>query len=648
MTAMVSRIERHLCVIFAADVAGYSTLMRRDEEGTLAQLVTARQKMDDLVAAHRGRIVNSVGDSVLAEFSSVMDAIQAAIEIQREIDAATAATAPDQRVLFRIGLQLGEVMVRGTDIYGDGVNVAARLQTLADPGGIVVSGTVYDQLRDRLPVPFVDLGEQVVKNIERPVPAFGLTRDAIAALPRTSAAVLAPKPSRNRNRTRKQYAVLALVVLAVCGAGWWALREPAIHEPAPQTAQGTAAERPQVTLLAMSLVIAPLNAPSADAAAALFADALRRDLTTGLSAVERRVTVLSFIADAESNPVTDARGSARRVGARYVVEGDVRSRGDVEIVNLQLIDTEKGIQTWSGQYTFQDADASVEASVARRKLVSQLAASVGDAETRRVLTQPIDRLTATELVLRGWAVYSQASTLANTVEARKLFDAALHLDPNHVWALCSLAGILDATHDIDPHPDRDRIVAEMNELTTRAVQLDPMDRYVWVMRSLALADLGRWNAAFEAIDQAIKVDPYRPSNYSQKAWMMNMTARPAESLKLVDRALALNPDNVGYEMHMQCEAYLLLGQADRAVQACEKASGLRPGDWIVQLFLVAAYANHGDMAQAADAKRAVLRAVPDYTIAMLRAKRYSEVPEYLKLAETYWYAGLRKAGVPEK
>jgi len=287
----VDHVARHLCVILAADVAGYSRLMGRDEEGTLAQLVAARRRMDRLVAAHHGRIVNSVGDSVLAEFSSVIDAIQSAIAIQRELAAAVASTASDQRVLFRIGLQLGEVIVKGTDIYGDGVNVAARLQTLADPGGIVVSGAVFDQLRDRLPIAFTNLGEQAVKNIERPVPAFGLSADAIAALPPDASGELAP----NRGRIFRRYGVIALVVLVVGGATWLALHSDAIRDRLTTAAPQPSALGPS----RQSIAVLPLVSMTDPAKDDYFADGLTEDIIAALGrftdiSVRSRNAVFSY------------------------------------------------------------------------------------------------------------------------------------------------------------------------------------------------------------------------------------------------------------------------------------------------------------------------------------------------------------------
>lgn len=638
---MRTRVDRRLCVIFAADVAGYSRLMRSDEEGTLAQLVSARQKMDGLVVAHQGRIVNSVGDSVLAEFASVIDAVQAAIEIQRDLDLAAATVEPEKRVLFRIGLQLGEVMVRSTDIYGDGVNVAARLQTLAEPGGIVVSGTIHDQLRDRLSIRFVDLGEQAVKNIDRPVPAFGLTPAAIAQAPRSATAISPPK----RSPSVPVIAAAALGVLVLSGAVWWAVRAPVVPEHAEASGPGPTAQRHKATSLPMSMAIAPLSAPPDDAVAVRFAVALRRDLGVGISAAGQDVTILALNAESVSNPANDARLIARRAGARYVLEGDVRSSDSSNIVNLRLVDAENGVQAWSGRSTFQGADPSVESAIAQRKLVGQLASSVWTAETKRALALSTNQLMPTELVLQGHAAFNRARTIASATEARKQFDAALAVDPNHVMALKARLTLLYAYLDLDPTMALDQIALEADGLAKRAIQLDPTSPEVWYLRADSLRYLRRWNAAIEASDQAIKRDPYEPFYYTVKAYLMILTGKPAEGLVLTDRALSLNPDNPSVHLLVQCYALLLLGQPNRAIQACERASGLADY-WGMQVYLVALFANLGDMDRATAAVRALEKGAPGYTIA--RAKRYSEVPEYLELAEKYWFSGLRKAGIPEK
>lgn len=640
MSAMAQRVERHLCVIFSADVAGYSRLMRLDEEGTLAQLVAARGTMDSLVVAHRGRVVNSVGDSVLAEFSSVIDGIKAAIEIQRDIAAAASGIPAEQRVLFRIGLQLGEVMVKSTDIYGDGVNVAARLQSLAEAGGIVVSGTVHEQLRDRLSIPFVNLGEQSVKNIDRPVPAFGLAADAIAHLPRS----IPPAPPAQVTSHRR-YSIAAVAMLAVVGSGWWFAQSETLASWRARWDQGESAAPNAGRLIAMSLVIAPLSATSGDAAAAHFADVLRRDLGAGITATGGDVQILTLGSDSQSGSAGQVRESARRIGARYVLEGEVRRESRETVASLKLLDVENATQVWAGQLAIRESEDAVESRIAMRKLIEQIQRDIQAAETTRVVKIPVSRLTPTELVLRGRAVKQQRGTLEAAIEARSMFDKALAADPYHVMALKYRARILNEFIDLDRNVSLDRIASEVEDLAIRAMQLAPTSPEVWSLRADSLNYLRRWNAAMEAIEQAIMRDPFSPRYYYDKAYLLILTGRPAEALDLIDRTRALQSTDVSMEPSLQCYALLLIGQIDRAVQACEKSNAM-DNYWGNQLHLVAAYANQGDAVRMANALRALQKGAPGYTIA--RAKQYSDVPEYLKLAETYWLSGLRKAGIPEK
>jgi adenylate cyclase len=242
----------------------------------------------------------------------------------------------------------------------------------------------------------------------------------------------------------------------------------------------------------------------------------------------------------------------------------------------------------------------------------------------------------------------RGQTLAAMDEARRLFERALSLDPNHVAALLTLAVLQDNRYAVDPHPDHDRIVREMDQLTARAVALDPSDPYVWDGRTLALVYLGRWHAAFDAIDKAIELDPYSPGFHTEKAWLTIVTGQPEQAFQHIDRAVALEPTNLANVTRMSCQANLLLGRPEQAIMACEKTTALDPGQWVAHFFLIAAYANAGDLERAQAARRAVEQVAPGYTIDRLRRYRYSEHPGYLKLVEAYWYTGLRKAGVPEK
>jgi len=631
----LARDHRRLAAIVSLDVAGYSRLMGVDDSGTLAALKAHRRELiDPKIAEHDGRIVKTTGDGLLLEFSSVVDAVRCAVDVQRGMAVRNEGVSPDKRLDFRIGINVGDIIIDGDDLFGDGVNVASRLEALADPGGICVSRVVRDQVLDKLSVAFEDLGAQEVKNIARPVEVYRV--DLGSAVPRTQ--------SRSRRRWQRlrrsrdwRWAGAGVVAIGLAGVAFWIL--PQFWKTAPASAPP-----------AVSVAIMPFAAPHGDADASRFAEALARDLVTRLgriSGVRGRVRVVSGLsATIGGKGATGARETGRSLNVRYVLEGDVLHAGNGNTVNLRLVDTATGGQVWSERDTLQDSDVTTESSASLHNLSHRLHSALVSAEIRRVLALPLSALSARELVLRAYAITDKNPPLAGVIEARKLVDEALRLEPDLEPALIARAWIADYENDVDPNPDHDRIVREVDESTGRAISLDRSDPVAWQMRSVALIYLGRWDAALEASAMQIKLDPNNPDSYVARAWVMNMTGRPDEAVKLVERALAMITPNTGWALRIACEARLLAGQAEQAIAACEKATGISIY-WFTHLSLAAAYANNGDMDKAASAKAQILRTVPGYTISQLRAKRYSDHPEYVKLAERYWYAGLRKAGIPE-
>jgi adenylate cyclase len=631
----MTRDQRRLAAIVSADVAGYSRLMGRDDSATLAGLKAHRGELiDPKIAEYGDRIVKTTGDGLLLEFPSVVDAVRCAVDVQRGMAERNAGKAPDQRIDFRIGINVGDIIIDGDDIFGDGVNVAARLQALAEPGGICVSRVVRDQVLDKLSFTFDELGTQQVKNIARPVEVYrvDLASGTSPALKHSRWSL----PTFTRRGAR--WLVAGVLVLGVAGIAVWT---PPRFWKAPPAAS------PPI----LSVAILPLAAPPGDANASRFSEALTRNLMTGLPSKRfyGRVLVVSASSAANAgNGAIDARELGRRLNVRYVLEGDVLRSGEGNMVNLRLVDAATSRQVWSERDTLRDSDVAIESSAMLRNLTARLRTALVGAETQRVMAQPLSGLSAPELVLRAQALSNKDHSLAVFIEARKLVDRALRLDPDLVPALILSASLINNEGDVDSNQDRDRIAREQDQLTARAVVIDPTDPAAWDWRGVALAYLGRWDAALEANSMAIKLEPYEPRWYSDRAWLMIQMARPAEALALVDRALALDPANVGYPMRIACEAHLFAGQVDQAIATCEKATGLY-GSWDVNLFLAAAYANHGELAKAAAAKAEALRTVPGLTIAQLRAKRWSDNPEYLQpAAEKYFYEGLRKAGFQER
>jgi adenylate cyclase len=628
----LTRDHRRLAAIVSADVVGYSLLMGRDDSATLAGLKSHRRELiDSKIAEYAGRIVKTTGDGLLLEFPTVVDAVRCAVDIQRGMAERNASVPPEQRIEFRIGINVGDIIIDGDDIFGDGVNVAARLQTLAEPGGICVSRVVRDQVLDKLSFAFDVLGSQLVKNIARPVEAYRVDLGTEALQTRSRGHKRWQRVTRVRGW---QWLAAGVVALGVAGGAVWLL--PQFWKTAPSLAPP-----------AMSVAIAPLSTPRGDSDALRVAEALTQNLVTRLGRVGRlHARVVSGNSPVSgSTGVIDPRELGRRLNVRYVLEGDVLRGADGDTVNLRLVDATTGEQVWAERSTLQDSDILAASSAGMRSLIDRLRAALVRAESHRVMAQALPSLNATELVLRAYAVWNRDRSIVGATEAVKLVDEALRLEPNLVPALVARASLMNFKDDVDPNSDHDRIAREQAELTARATTLDPTDSAAWDWHAVALEYLGRMDAALEANGTSIRLDPDNPAFYLQRAWLMNMAGRPNEALPLTEQALALDPAQIGGVMRMTCEAHLLAGHAEQAIATCEKAASLG-NNVLNNLFLAAAYANHGDMAKAASAKADALRTMPGYTIARLRAKRYSEDPEYQRLAEKYWYDGLRKAGFP--
>ncbi len=399
--------------------------------------------------------------------------------------------------------------------------------------------------------------------------------------------------------------------------------------------------QPRAEPPALSMLMTRFTALDNDAGSIQLAEQLPRELTMGLTACCRDQKVVR-------SDLLDGSGGAVRGNVRYRVEGDVQSTPSGAGVNLRLIELSSASQVWATRFDLPPLDGSFEAKRKLRRLTGLLGHALDRSERRRVLALPLDRLTAMELVLRGKAVWEESASLKNTLAAQELYAAALRLDPNLVPALVENTMNWDAMMDVDPRADRAHAVREMDKLSARAVALDPADAWAWDARATALMDEKHWDAAVAAVDKVIAIDPLWQRPYGFKATLKNLTGRPAEALPLVDYAVSIDPENAGWPLRVACQAHMLLGQYEKAIANCEKAAGSEPTDWWTAMILAASYAQLGEMKKAVAAKDLALRSVPEYSIARLQATMVSDVPAYLKMAETTWYAGLRKAGLPEK
>jgi len=634
----LTRDQRRLAAIVSADVVGYSRLMGRDDSATLAGLKAHRRELlDPKIAEYGGRIVKTMGDGLLLEFPSVVDAVRCAVDVQRGMAERNAGVPPDQRIEFRIGINVGDIIIDGDDIFGDGVNVAARLQTLAEPGGICVSKVVRDQVLDKLSFAFEDLGAQEVKNIARPVEVYRVDLESEAL----------PTPSRGRLRWQqrmrgpRRWIAAGVLALGVTGIAVWTL---------PQLWK-TAAPAPGPPRY--SVAILPFAAATATPADEQFAAALTNDLTMAVGVGYQIPVVAHGVAVTYKGRAIDARAIGRELHVRYLVQGEVRRAGERTMVTAQLIDTSNATQLWSNRLDVDPAQVPQDAPGLVALLTRRVHKALYAEESRRDSAPLPPGASAEDIARHAAALYAKTNCtlrgdcLKATLEARKMFDRALRLDPNLVDAMTGRAHTLNNELWIDLHADHDRLVRELDDVTYRAVVANPNDAWAWQARGWALLWQWRWPAALEAMTKASSLNPTSPWPFVDRAWIMVHAGRPDEALLWMDKASAVDPDATGLAILMRCRAYQALGRYDDAIAACEK-SVVGEDYWIPHAYLVAAYAQKGETAKAEAEKMILLKQQPGMTIADLKALRLSNEPAYLQQTETHLYAGLRKAGIPER
>ena len=624
-----SPIIRRLVAIVVADVVGYTRLMEHDEGGTHARLHEIRdQVVDPEIAALGGRIVKTAGDGMLVEFGSAAAALRFAIEVQRAMSARNQPQAPDERLQFRIGINLGDIIVDGNDIAGDGVNVAARLETLSAPGGICVSAAVRDQIHEDLSVEFTDIGEQHVKNIARPIRVYRV-------VPRTGEH---QQPSHGRwprlTRAPGWRSVAAgVLALGVAGIAVWTV---------PHFWQTASAP----TAPPLSIAILPFTAPMGSAAEEQVADALTRDLALGLGR-SRSLRVASPSA-AETYKGKAVRSIGRELNVRYVVEGEIRRVGRQFVVNARLVDADKETQAWSGRLELEGEPLAQDQGNVTARLTHRLNEAIWDADVSRADKPPAAGASAMEFALHAGHIWARDPlSVAGTEAAKKLYDQALQLDPSLVAAMTGAVIAREVQLYSDPHADHDRLVQEMDQLSYRAVNVDSKDPRAWYTRAGALGYQWRWSGAIEASDQELKLDPTRGP--ARRAELMLFMGQPTEALKLVDQALALDPSGVveiGWPLETRCRAYVMLDRYEEAMAPCEKAATL-DDYWMPHVYLLAAYTHQGETVKADAEKAKLLRERPGASIAAFKALRLSDNPIFLQQTETHLFANLRKAGIPE-
>jgi adenylate cyclase len=644
------RVERRLAAILAADVAGYSRLMGADEEGThervrahLAELVEPK------IREHRGRTVKNTGDGLLAEFPSVVDAVRCAAEVQRGMAARNVDVPADKRIEFRIGINLGDIIIEDGDIFGDGVNVAARLEALAEPGGVCVSGVVHDQVRDKLDLAFEDMGDQQVKNIARPVRAYAFRPEGLAAPPRRGL------PSRLSWRGRAIVAMSASLLAIACLA-WWLWPASNFFSRAGKPADQAAAIAPITTEISpplvaprLSIVVLPFANLSSEAGQQYFVDGITEGVTTDLSRIEHMLVISRDTAFTYKEKPIDPRRIGRELGVRYVLEGSVQRSGDRLRINVQLIDAETGTHLWAERFDRDISDLFALQDEITTRIANEVDGQVLTADTARPTAKP-DVL---DYILRGWAAYLTAPSRRGEGEAIGLFEHALVLDPGSVEAQSALAIVLAARvrNGLGDAPGAD--LARADQLAKQALTASPASPLAHLAKGQVLIAQHRYEDAIPELEVALAGNPnYAPILYNLGQCKL-FTGAIDEAIPLIEKAIRISPqDRLLAAFYFDiARVNLLQDRTDQAILWLEKGRSANPGLWYVHAYLASAFAIEGQMDRAAEELAEARKLVRDdrlSSITRLKAASYFGVPKVRALFEATYIAGLRKAGMPEE
>jgi adenylate cyclase len=655
-------MERKLAAIFSTDVAGYSRLMGDDEAATIHTLTTYREVMATLIKQYRGRVVDSPGDNLLAEFASAVEAVQAAIEIQAALKQRN-ETLPDARKMqYRIGINVGDVVAEGERLYGDGVNIAARLESLAIPGGICISGTVYDQVKSKLALSYEDLGPQTVKNIAEPVRVYrvevpsplrgeeqgeGAVQDLASQRAKgknqkpvlsvvEGAKVEEPKPRRLRPAHRWVVAGLFLIAATIGALLYLSSFKLSTQDSALRTDAAPAAlplpDKP-------SLAVLPFTNMSGDPDQEYFSDGIADTLITDLSKISGLFVIARHSTFIYKGSAVDMGEISRKLGVRYVVEGSVQKANDRLRINVQIVDATTGGHVWAERYDRALADIFQLQDELAQKIVAALSITLTTEEKAGVARRHTTNLDAYDAYLRG-EVYAWRYTEETNAQARRLFEHAIALDPKFAEAYVSLSSTYwmewASQWSLTPGA-RERAL----ELTQQALALDNSSPLVY--RSLGLLYL--WNRqqelALTAVEQAIALAPNYADAYVTRANILSMLGRADEAPAWIAQAMRLNPNYHDGYLLILGQAYYLTGQYERARTTLKNSLARNPDYLPAHRLLAAIYSEEGQEADARAEAAEVLRLSPTFSLEVHAQRLPYRDPA---VAERF-LAALRKAGL---
>jgi len=625
-------VKRKLAAILSADVKGYSHLMGEDEEGTILTLNAYKEVITGFVQKHQGRVVGTAGDSMLAEFASVVDAVRCAVGIQAELKDRNKELSEDRRMEFRIGVNLGDVVEDGDTIYGDGVNIAARLESLSEAGGICLSGTAFDQVRNKLNLGYKYLGEQTVKNIALPVRVYKVLME-----PEEAGKVIGEKKAKPR---QWQMAIMGLVIgviVVVAVIVIWKFYTPPTPKMEVASKEKMAFPLPDKP----SIAVLPFVNVSGDPKEDYFSDGLTEQIITSLSKFPRLFVIARNSTFVYKGKPLKIQKVAEDLGVRYVLEGSVQKSGNRVRITAQLIDALTGRHVWSEHYDRELKDIFAFQDEITIKIMNSMSIELTEGEQARRWTKSgTTNLKALEKLYQGIAIGLRGTKEANDT-ARQLYEEAISLDPKFVWPYVYLgfAYFTQARFGWSESPTKSYQMAF--ELAQKALAMDDSDDGAHSLLSSIYLVKRQFEKALSEAERAVALNPNGADAHMMLGAILGCSGRWEESVLYAKKSIRLSPFPTIFYYWILGRAYFMTGQYDESIVTWKKALQISPDFLTAHAYLAAGYSSMGRDAEATAAAKEVLRINPKFSI-----ESYAKLLPYKdKVDIEREVAALRKAGL---
>jgi len=619
--------KRKLTTIFSADVAGYSRLMGNDEAATVRTIEVYRKVMSELITQHRGRVIDSPGDNLLAEFGSVVDAVQCAVAVQKELQARNTELPQDRKMEFRIGINLGDVIEEGDRIYGDGVNIAARLEGLAEPGGICISKTAFDHIESKLPYGYDFIGNQEVKNIAKPVGAYRVSMEPRVTV---TGETKEEKQAPARRMPILIGAVAILVLAAALGIWQFYLHRSSI---APATVEKMAYPLPDKP----SIAVLPFDNMSDDPRQEYFSDGLTEEIITALSKVPKLFVIARNSVFTYKGKPVKVNQVAEELGVRYVLEGSIRKAGDEIRITAQLIDAFSGHHLWAERYDRNLSEIFAVQDEITKNIITALQVKLTEGEQVRAVAKGTNNLEAYLKYLQAIEKILHFNRESNAL-GKQLAQEAIALDPNYACAYRALSSthVMDVWLGTSKSPKQS--IAKNIELLQKAIELDATYAEAYGSLGFTFSMIGKHDKAVATAERAVALNPNSAYTHMILGHTLRFAGRWEEAIPEYKIAIRLNPIPPTNYLFGLGLAYVWTEQYEEAIKWCEKAVRKDPDSFLTRLMIAVVYSRSGRDEDARAEAAEVLRINPKFSVE--KFGKAATGPDKEK-----FIAALRKAGL---